>query len=286
MAPRPASTTTAWARPTGLTDGSGAVSSATLNSIDRPYVTSDADLGTRNLCFDTAGRLSVVTDGKNQAQVRSYDGLNRVIQRDFYNADGSVDQSHQFVFDDDGSEEDGSEDDSSGGTNLMGHIAQVASTHAEESRNSTYALSYDAYGRVDSRRLTFDGTYTTVFEHDPLGRVSIYTYPDGSTLESSWTSIGFLAAENIGRCGRCGTSRPRVPGVQLPGTSRRDRLRHGHEGDLPILPPWQSGHPYAQRPGADPARRHLDLESTAQPVQLEFPRGRPHLRLQRNIVLW
>lgn len=178
-------------RPTGLTDAIGAVASVDFNSLDRPYATTDADLGARNLCYDSAGRPSVLGDAKQQARVRTYDGLNRVLRKDFYDTSGSLEQSHAFTFDDDGS----------GRANLMGRLSQVQSTYADASRNSSYDFSYDPYGRVGQRQLTFGPTYTTGFEHDPLGRPTSYTYPDNSTLVSAWSSLGFLQSETLSDIG-------------------------------------------------------------------------------------
>ncbi|MCG8454665.1 MAG: FG-GAP-like repeat-containing protein, partial [Holophagales bacterium] len=179
-------------RPTGLTDPIGAASSAELNSLDHPYAATDADLGARSACYDSAGRTSVRTDALGQSRVYTYDGLNRVIEADFYLTDGTLDQTHAFVFDDDGS----------GRTNLMGHVSRASVSHpADPGRDSSYAYAYDSYGHTSWRQLTFGDAYTTAFEHDPLGRVRLYTYPDGSTLARAWSSLGFLGSSTLDDAG-------------------------------------------------------------------------------------
>ena len=148
----------------------------------------DANYGIVSLTYDAAGRLQRKTDQLGDTCTHEYDLAGRVSHRDYRtranSPSGTISDITTFTYD---------------------AAGQLLSATSGRYGNSV-ALTYDAAGRRRTEGLTIAGqTYTATSTYDAAGQVTQQTYPDGSTVDRTYT-----ARVNSRRCSTTVTRSPRA----------------------------------------------------------------------------
>ncbi|MCB1036925.1 MAG: hypothetical protein KDD47_24070, partial [Acidobacteria bacterium] len=147
----------------------GALTTWSYDSLGRLRVLSDVDSGRRTYRFDANGFLLSSTDGAgNLVEMGPYDAIGRLEKRKVTAADGTKEET-TYTY------------DLPQFTNGRGRLVRESSSHY------TREYAYDNYGQVATESLTLDGkSHTQTASYDPTGQIRDLTYPDGSTLRSSY----------------------------------------------------------------------------------------------------
>lgn len=141
-------------------------------------VVGDSDYDRAEMTYDAMRRLLLKTDQQGDTCVYTYDLASRLLTRDYRTAanstpltdglpTGTIADTDTFTYDD----------------------ASRPLTAIKGRYSNTVAFAYDNIGRPVSEALTTNGvTYTTGYtNYDDDSRLTVLTYPDGSTVTTSFT---------------------------------------------------------------------------------------------------
>jgi len=161
--------------PTGTT-------TTTYDGLDRVVSMSSPERGTETYTYDpVSGWLESVSDGTETIDY-TYDGLGRVEMK------STPTESVHYTYD---------EASAANGQGRLTHVEVIPTGSTEPS--STQSFTYTADGRVATSTLTVDdATYTVSSAYDPSGKLTAFTYPDGSVLTRTYHTSGDLAALTMG----------------------------------------------------------------------------------------
>lgn len=144
----------------------------TYDSVGRVTEHRSLDTGVKTTRYASNGRVSEIENADGSKLVfAKYDNLDRVLERQLHNTDGSVQQTDQFVY-----------DTYDGAQNAKGQLASVASMDVNGKLLYRYRFSYDAYAQSINKLVSLaDGSeYVHAYSYTPQGAVATYSYPDGS----------------------------------------------------------------------------------------------------------
>ncbi len=161
-----------------VTDAAG-TTTLQYDALDRLVSSNSPDRGLiTNQYIPGATWLSATNFANGQRITYSYDPLGRVLQKVVV---GKQTTSYWY--------------DETAFANAIGRLTGVTVTPANSSTpTSTNNFSYTRDGRVATNVIRIDNTpYTVISNYDPQGRLTGFTYPDGTTLTRSYNSQGLLA---------------------------------------------------------------------------------------------
>jgi len=131
----------------------------------------DQDYGITQHAFDGARRPTLITDQQGDTCQHDYDLTNRLLARNYRtrvnSPAGTIADSDTFTYDD----------------------ASRRLTATSGRYNNIVTCSYDEAARKSSESLTLGGqTYTCTTDYDDASRVATLTYPDGTTVDRTYTA--------------------------------------------------------------------------------------------------
>ncbi|HAD24763.1 MAG TPA: hypothetical protein DCF61_03395, partial [Alphaproteobacteria bacterium] len=156
-------------------------SSYSYDSLGRHLTATTTDSGETSWAYDTNGRLSTITDAAGyEVAYSGYDALNR-LTRQVLTAGANI-STIDYAY------------DNPSIPNGLGNQSEITiSQPTLATANYTY-LSYSAYGQVTAGNTNLAGeVYHYGSEYDPVGRVTLATYPSGAAISSS-----YLTVDNLG----------------------------------------------------------------------------------------
>lgn len=169
----------------------------TYDSVGRKRSQTSADSGTESYSYDAHGRLTLVTNANNNTVAyTAYDNLDRLLSKtssyvDYAGVTHS--QTDNYTY-----------DSYAGSVNSKGNLAYLEGIDGTGASIYSYNISYDAYGHVASNVTTIPSlsSHSLVYSksYDPMGRISFYTYPDGSVQK-----VTYAADNNVGNVALCDT---------------------------------------------------------------------------------
>ncbi len=192
------------------------ISTQTYDSLGRTLTSNQSDTGTTSWSFDTQGRLRTITDGAGYTVTYpKYDALERVRQR--VESAGTNTTTINYTYDD------------TSVINGLGRMSQVEITQPVIGMSRYTYTAYDAYGQVTLGNATLAGAvYHYASEYDPLGRVTVATFPNGALASST-----YLTDENLGTVSyQSSANEPATPYV-----SYSDYSALGQAQSMDYLPP-------------------------------------------------
>lgn len=140
-------------------------------TVTNGLVTSEAqpESGTTTYVYDAAGNLKTITDANNQTTQFTYDGENRLINRD---APGAVDD-------------------------LAITYDATGRVHTLAGGGTTTTFTYDVSNRTVTRSdATSLGTFASTYQNDANDNLSAITYPSGRVVNYSYDAENRLSAVN------------------------------------------------------------------------------------------
>ncbi len=156
-------------------------SSYSYDSLGRHLTAATTDSGETSWAYDANGLLATITDAAGyEVAYSGYDALNRLTEQVL--TAGSNVTTINYAY------------DNPSIPNGLGNQSEITiSQPTLSTANYTY-LSYSAYGQVTAGNTDLAGeVYHYGSEYDPVGRVTLATYPNGAAISSS-----YLTADNIG----------------------------------------------------------------------------------------
>jgi RHS repeat-associated protein len=145
---------------TSVVDARGHTWSSSYDLADRLLATTDPLGHATTYAYDSLGRVSTVTDASGRSRTATYDAAGQVTRTTF--GDGT---HADYTYD---------------GAGRMLTAADLGGTET---------MTYDPAGHLLSDG---DGGRTVGYAYDVLGRVSVITYPDGSTATNHYDGTGKL----------------------------------------------------------------------------------------------
>jgi RHS repeat-associated protein len=155
-------------------------SGATHNLIQ---ITPPSPLGTNTFSYDSANRVSTVTDGKSQTITYSYDNLDRVTSIVYKNSSGVTYDTMSYSYDDDGNLHTRLD---ATGTETFGYDKLNRLTSDQKPSGTTVAYSYDDANRLASVDDSGTGGQTVSYAYDAANRVTSITEPGSKTTTYSY----------------------------------------------------------------------------------------------------
>ncbi len=168
----------AFGNPLTVTDPSGHAISNTFDLRGRKTATSDPDMGSWSYVYDVLSELTSQTDAKSQTTTLSYDLLSRVTQR----VEPSL--TSNWVY-----------DTATDGIGAISSACTGSGCTSPSTASYFRAHAYDLYGRPSSVALSIAGgaNNTYAITYDANGRVATVTYPSGFVAKYVYTSLGYLS---------------------------------------------------------------------------------------------
>ncbi len=160
------------------TDALGGVTSYTYDSLGRLLENHTPERGLTTMIYDEVGQLLSRRDAKGQYIEFTYDAIGRQENVTHRTSDGTIEREIHFIYDDPNLEY------------SLGRLSRVEMPYADAS----YEYEYDKSGNVKHQEIHMGGqNYNFHFIHDPLNRIAVMNYPDGSELRHKYTASGHLA---------------------------------------------------------------------------------------------
>ncbi|NUN99154.1 MAG: VCBS repeat-containing protein [Saprospiraceae bacterium] len=156
----------------------GINTAVTYNSLDNRMTLQDDQTGLIRYAYYPNGLLWYQIDANQDTTTFQYDVLGRVTSKK------TGGRSIVYTY-----------DNQQGNPAIKNPIGQLTRVVVSENNTieSAYEYSYDAYEQVIQSWLTIDGkTYTDQTKYDPLGQLQRYTFPDGAATLPSYSPEGFL----------------------------------------------------------------------------------------------
>lgn len=154
----------------------------TYDGLDRIVSMTSPDRGTETYSYNAVSTWLDSVSAGGSAINYTYDGLGRVVTKSIPT------ESVHYTYDE------------ASAANGQGHLTHVEVIPAGETEpSSSQSFTYTTDGRVATSTLTVDGsTYTLGSVYDPSGKLTAFTYPDGSVLTRTYHTSGDLAALIMG----------------------------------------------------------------------------------------
>lgn len=154
------------------------------DSLGRVLSSTSPDRNTITNVYDWRnGWLTRTTDGNGQQIDYTYDALGRVVQKAVVGK-----QTVTFAY------------DNFAYSNSVGRLTNVSVVPAGQTTpSSTNAFSYTPDGRIATHVIGIDNTtFAVTSTYDPQGRLTSFTYPDGTVLSRPYNAQGLLSQLSIG----------------------------------------------------------------------------------------
>ncbi len=153
--------------------------SITYDSLGRLETVDSPDTGLTRYEYDDAGRIREIRDALDHTVTFEHDALNRLTAQRF-----SDDREIHFEY---------------GAQTVDADLVSSAYVEQDGEERSRFDYTYDAYGNLTSKAITYEGqTYTFSMTYGPGGQPTSLTYPDGSTLEHSYDGLNRLREIRMG----------------------------------------------------------------------------------------
>ena len=164
----------------GITDNAGNHWTYVYDSLGRRTDATDPDLGHWTYQYDPAGQLTDQTDAKSQVTHFTYDGTGRVLTKTaLFGTAQPAATTYTY-------------DEARTGFFNVGHLTTAA--NAAE----TMQYNFDAAGhQLQEIHIVASTTYTTTTTYDAGGRLTSRQYPDGDSVGSVSTPIGYDGAGRL-----------------------------------------------------------------------------------------
>ena len=162
-------------RMTSVTAAGGISQSYTYDLLNRIIVHNDPDRGTSHMHYGLNGLVEYRIRASQDTIFYYYDGINRLIKQ--HNPDGSIEE---YTYDLNESD------------NSQSLLSKVSVTRNDTLR-SEQCYAYNKYGIPDTYSLSLPEdslSFSTGTIFDPLQRISVFSYPDGSQLQYEYDSYG------------------------------------------------------------------------------------------------
>ena len=155
---------------------------ATFDRRGRKRTVTDPDLGKWTYDYNGFGEVVSQKDAKGQVTTYLYDSIGRLIQRNEYLSNNSLESSTAWTY------------DTLNGNTRKGFLFEVRQTNASGAELSRRTYLPDAVGNVASESLYIDGVNqgTTSRTYDSSNRVDALTYPSGLVLKHRYNAQGAL----------------------------------------------------------------------------------------------
>jgi len=173
----------AMARPNQFTDPNKISNTVSYTIMGQKKSINNPDTGPREFEYNNQGLLEKEIDAKKNYIEYEYDNLARITQKTVYSSTGK-EYTISYVYD-------GKDDAAAKAMGLIYSIEKRFEQDTLSKYNTKTVYQYDSYGRIKEKTLTFEGkSYTTGYAYNPLGKVTLKTYPDQSELQTTYYDDG------------------------------------------------------------------------------------------------